>query len=441
MGWLGPTHHYAGLAADNQASLQNRDKVANPRQAALQGLNKMRALAARGMVQGILPPQLRPNLELLMQLGFSGSQAKIIRQAAQFPLLLSAASSAAAMWTANAATVCPSADSDDRRVHFTAANLHTHFHRQQEAAFTERMLASVFSDPGYFVHHRALPQHSDFADEGAANHNRFCQSYTKQGVQLFIYGRDAPDSGIGPQRYPARQTRQASAAIARLHQLVPELTLFARQHRQAIDQGVFHNDVISVSNQNLFLYHQHAFYQSESVLAELQRATAKLGIELLPLQVLASEVSLKQAVSSYLFNSQLLTKPDGKMLLVVPEECREDLTIWYYLQDLVRGGRSPIDEMVTFDLHQSMQNGGGPACLRLRVVLTQQELAAVNQATLFTEARYQRLVSWINQHYRDRLTRHELADPQLINEVYQALDELTQILELGSLYSFQREEA
>jgi succinylarginine dihydrolase len=85
-----------------------------------------------------------------------------------------------------------------------------------------------------------------------------------------------------------------------------------------------------------------------------------------------------------------------------------------------------------------MRNGGGPACLRLRVVLNEQERQAVNPAVLMSDALFGRLNTWVDKHYRDQLSEADLADPQLMIESRTALDELTQILQLGSVYSFQR---
>ena len=42
------------------------------------------------------------------------------------------------------------------------------------------------------------------------------------------------------------------------------------------------------------------------------------------IEVPDAQVSVADAVTSYLFNSQLLTRPDGKQVLVVPQECREN---------------------------------------------------------------------------------------------------------------------
>lgn len=438
-GLVGPTHHYAGLSVGNEASLHNRDGLSNPRKAALQGLAKMKALADRGFVQGILPPQPRPNIDALRALGFSGSDTQVLaRAAATSPHLLSALSSASSMWTANAATVSPSADSADGRVHFTVANLNNKLHRSLEAPVTSAILRATFNNDAHFSHHHALPQQGDFGDEGAANHNRFCGDYDRQGIQLFVYGRRAFGGGVAPQRYPARQTREASEAVARLHQLHPDYTLFAQQNPAAIDSGVFHNDVIAVSNRHVLFHHQSAFVDQDRLLTQLREKSAALGLPFESVEVPQDRVSLQDAVASYLFNSQLLSKPDGKMMIVVPEECRQRENVWRYLNEMTTRPGSPIDEIQLFDLRESMRNGGGPACLRLRVVLNEAERAAVNSGSLMNDARYQQLTRWVEKHYRDRLHSRDLADPQLLREVRQALDELTQILTLGSIYDFQR---
>ncbi len=139
---------------------------------------------------------------------------------------------------------------------------------------------------------------------------------------------------------------------------------------------------------------------------------------------------------SYLFNSQLLSRPDGSMLLIVPQECQANERVWNYLQGLTSSG-GLIREVKVFDLKQSMQNGGGPACLRLRVALNETELAAVNPGVIMTAPLYGSLTAWVEKHYRDRLSETDLADPQLLLECRTALDELTQILKLGAVYPFQ----
>lgn len=435
-GLVGPTHNYAGLSWGNVASRSNVNAVANPKEAALQGLAKMKQLADRGYVQGVLPPHERPHIPTLRALGFDGSERQILETVASTdPAILAAVSSASAMWTANAATVSPSTDTADHRVHFTPANLSAKFHRAIEHRVTGRALRAIFTDPRYFAHHPALPSVSHFGDEGAANHTRLCGGYGEPGVELFVYGQVAfNERAPAPEKYPARQTLEASQAIARLHGLSDRHAVFAQQNPAAIDAGVFHNDVIAVGNGNCLFYHQQAFLDEDRVLADLgDRLT---GAELAAVRVSSAEVPLADAVASYLFNSQLLNSPDG-MLLAVPGECREVPAVSRYLDDLVNAG-GPITAVEVFDVKQSMRNGGGPACLRLRVVLDDEELQAINRGVILNDALYDRLVSWVQAHYRSELSQQDLADPMLLEEVRKALDELTGILGLGAIYDFQR---
>jgi succinylarginine dihydrolase len=432
----GPTHNYAGLARGNLAAENNARSVANPREAALQGLAKMRALASRGHPQAVLPPHERPDVAALRALGFAGNDAEVIaRVAADAPQILAACSSAAAMWVANAATVSPSADTADGRVHFTPANLVSHFHRALEAATTTRVLRAIFADPTRFAVHDPLPAAPQFGDEGAANHTRFAAVAGTPGVEFFVHGRTAYDATApAPRKYPARQTRDASAAIARRHGLDPARTVFAQQDPEAIDAGVFHNDVIAVGHGSVLFCHQRAWVDQAAVLEEIGN---KVGPAFMPIVVRDDEVGLADAVATYLFNSQLLPRPDGKLLLVAPAECREHRVVSAYLDRLLASG-GPIADILAFDLRQSMRNGGGPACLRLCVGLTTEERAAVGARVFLDEALASDLEAWILRHYRDRLAPPDLGDPQLVDESRRALDALTRILRLPSVYPFQR---
>ncbi len=434
-GLVGPTHSYAGLSFGNVASESNLGRVASPREAALQGLAKMKALRELGLPQGVLPPQERPAVEVLRRLGFQGSDAQVLAAAGdEAPRLLTACSSASSMWTANAATVSPGADTSDHRVHFTPANLVNKFHRAIEPPTTARVLRAIFPEGRHFAHHDPLPAVEHFGDEGAANHTRLCAGHGDAGVELFVYGKRAFGRGAAPARYPARQTREASEAVARLHGLNPARTVFAQQNPAVIDQGVFHNDVIAVGNENVLLYHEDAFADTAGLAAALRDAFGET--ELVLVEVPAARVSVEEAVTTYLFNSQLVTLPDGGMALVVPEECRASRRVWDFLGELVDGD-TPIHRVLVQDVKQSMRNGGGPACLRLRVALSEAERAAMNRGTLLDDALYERLSQWVRRHYRDRLDEADLADPALLEEGRAALDELTGILGLGSVYPFQ----
>jgi succinylarginine dihydrolase len=431
----GPTHNYSGLATGNVASEHNAGLIANPREAALQGLAKMRALAARGFPQAVLPPHERPFMPALRALGFSGTDTAVLQQAARdAPALLAACSSAAAMWVANACTVSPSADTADGRVHFTPANLASHFHRSLEAPTTTAVLRAIFADAAHFEVHDPLPAAPQLGDEGAANHTRFAIGADAPGVEFFVYGRHGMGGGIAPDRFPARQTFEASAAVARRHGLTAACTVFAQQNPAAIDAGVFHNDVISVGQGAVLFCHERAFVDQNAVLAEI---ATKVGPPFAPVVVREGEVSVADAVATYLFNSQLIRRPDGRMLLVAPSNCREEAPVAAYLDALIATG-GPIAEVLTFDLKQSMKNGGGPACLRLRVVLTASERDAIKANVFLDDRLATSLDAWIRLHYRDRLAPTDLADPILLEESRRALDELSQILRIGSIYPFQR---
>ncbi|WP_428940359.1 N-succinylarginine dihydrolase [Fontivita pretiosa] len=428
-GLVGPTHNYAGLSYGNVASMRHRASTSNPRQAALQGLAKMKFLAEMGLKQAVLPPHQRPHLPTLRRLGFTGTDTQVLEQAhRQAPQLLAAACSASSMWAANAATVSASPDCADGRVHFTVANLIANLHRSIESQTTTRILRTIFADPSRFAVHDPLPAALHLGDEGAANHTRLCANHASAGVEIFTFGRVALDpSRPAPARFPARQTLEASSSIARLHQLDPGRTIYLQQHPAAIDSGAFHNDVVAVGNENVLLYHELAYLDPP-----------KLDESFHLIQVPQQEVSLEQAVATYLFNSQLVTLPNGAMSLIAPMECRHDERVHAFIQEHLLQGDTPIRSVHFVDVRQSMRNGGGPACLRLRVVLTEDQLSAMRGAVLLTDALYDRLVSWVHKHYRDRLEPDDLRDHRLLEESLSALDELSGILRLGSIFEFQQ---
>ncbi|CAG0981904.1 succinylarginine dihydrolase [Burkholderiales bacterium] len=437
-GLPGPTHNYSGMSRGNLASGRHAGNASNPREAALQGLAKMRAIAARGLAQAVLPPHERPHLPTLRALGFGGSDAEaIVRAAREAPALLSACSSAAAMWTANAATVSASADTADGRVHFSPANLASLLHRSIEAPTTTAVLRAIFADGRRFAVHDPLPAASHTGDEGAANHTRFAgPGGSDPGVELFVHGRSAfATDAPAPRRFPARQTREASEAIARRHGLDPARTLHVQQNPDAIDAGVFHNDVIAVGQARTLLVHEDAWIDTGGTLATL---AGRVGQAFRADVVRRDELPVDEAVSTYLFNSQLLEQPDGRLLLVAPAEVRENARAAAVLDRWTAPG-GPVAEALVLDLRQSMRNGGGPACLRLRVPLTRGERAAVGARVFIDESLAADLDAWIRRHYRDRLTPADLADPTLLDESRRALDELTALLALPSVYPFQRD--
>jgi len=436
-GVIGSTHNYAGLSEGNLASTHNAKLVSRPRQAAKEGLAKMFRLHQMGLKQGVLIPQERPHIPTLRQLGFVGSDRAIVEKVSKSePHLLAMCYSASSMWAANAATVAPSADTSDGRVHFTPANLKSMFHRSIEPDSTSKILKTIFNNQECFVHHPALIGGVHFGDEGAANHNRLCTDYDKRGVELFVYGHSDFGPSRAPTDFPARQSLEASMAIARKHGLALDRVVMARQSAEVINAGGFHNDVVSVSNKNVLFMHERAFANKSDLLNDLTNAFGDQPIYFI--QVPEKAVSLDNAIKSYLFNSQLVNLPGSQdMTLILPIESQQNKTVYSYLLDLIEQD-TPIKKLQFVDVRQSMRNGGGPACLRLRVVLNERELAQVNPHFVFNDQLFSRLNHWVDKHYRDELRSEDLADPNLLNESRTALDELTQIMAIGSFYEFQQ---
>jgi succinylarginine dihydrolase len=435
-GIVGLTHNYGGLSAGNLASAKNASAISRPKEGALQGLAKAKQLSDMGLVQGLLPPHERPHLPTLRALGFQGTDAQIIEAAWKADRALVAnVSSSAQMWAANAATVSPSPDCLDGRLHLSPANLLTMPHRALEADQTKRSLSAIFGNAAHFQVHAPLPYQALFADEGAANHMRLCAAHGIQGVEIFVWGRDG--FGVQATNFPARQTLQTGQAIARRHGLNEGRALHLQQSRRAIEAGAFHNDVVAVASRNVLFCHEHAFEDRASAYEAIKRACDGL-MELAIVEVPDAEVPLADAIKSYLFNTQLLEVPgEDRLVLIAPEECRENVATRDYLERLV-ASNGPIGRVMFVDVRQSMRNGGGPACLRLRVVLNEAQQNALDARTILDDALFGELTSWVNKHYRDTLAPDDLGDPALLRESQTALDELVGIMKLGGdFYPFQ----
>lgn len=440
-GLVGPTHNFAGLSQGNVASIKHGGRVSHPREAALQGLAKMKALADLGVPQALLPPQERPDIEALRAFGFSGDERATLRAAAkQAPGLLAACSSASAMWVANAATVSPSADTADGHVHFTPANLAAKLHRSLEPPQTTRTLRAIFRDKRRFKVHDPVPGHGGMGDEGAANHMRVAEP-GRPGINIFVFGhRATARNARGPRRFASRQSLEAAQAIARRHDLRENRVFFVQQNPAAIDAGVFHNDVVGVAHENIVFCHEHAYVGgTRRVLGAIAERFARMhhGAKLWRVVVPARRVPIAAAVRTYLFNSQIVTLPDSSRVLIAPMDVRRDPQVRAYVEEFTGSGEPPLQGVRYFDLRQSMNNGGGPACLRLRVELTAAERSALPSGIWINDATYPPLVAWVKRHYRETLSPRDLADPKLLEESRRALDKLTQLMGLGSIYPFQ----
>jgi succinylarginine dihydrolase len=406
-GMIGPSHNYAGLSFGNLAAIRHAGDVSQPRAAALQGIDKMRANLSLGLAQGLLVPQPRPAREWLARLGTTIEQAE--------PELAANAMSASAMWAANAATVSPAPDTGDGKCHLTVANLRTMPHRSHEWTATLAQLRMAFADPAFAVH---APVPAAFGDEGAANHMRLAARHGEPGIELFVYGRTG-----GP--YPARQHTEASRAIARLHRLDPARVLFVEQSEEAIAAGAFHNDVVAVTNERILFAHEQAFAEREQVLAKIAALMPEAEI----IEVSAADVPLADAIKSYLFNAQLVTTPDGTATLIVPEEARETASVWAWIgRHLESNGAIRRVEVV--DVRQSMANGGGPACLRLRVAC---DPAAVDPRFLVDEGKLDRLKATVAAHWPAEIAAADLQRASLIDTVERARLALLDTLDLAAL--------
>jgi succinylarginine dihydrolase len=404
-GIIGPSHNYAGLSHGNLAATRNRGETSYPRAAALQGIAKMRANMALGLTQGILLPHARPDHRWLASLGTRFEDAPPHSQAQ--------ALSASAMWAANAATVSPAPDTADGKCHLSVANLVTMPHRSHEWPDTLAQLRLAFADPAFTVHG---PVPAPFGDEGAANHMRFAVEHGTPGVEVFVYGISG-----GP--FPARQHPDASAAVARKHRL--ERVLFVQQSEEAIAAGAFHNDVVAVANDRVLFAHEQAFAGKDRFYADLRALLPEVEI----VEVPAAQVSLADAIKSYLFNAQLVTLPSGEMALVLPSEARETPSVWKWLHEHV-AGNGPIRRLEVVDVRQSMANGGGPACLRLRVVC---DPATVDPRFLLDPAKANRIEGVIAAHWPEAIPFDSIGDPALIRQIEAARRALFETLDLSDL--------
>jgi succinylarginine dihydrolase len=432
VGLPGPTHHYGGLSGDNVASTANRGNVSSPRQAALQVLDLVRLLLQLGQHVAILPPHLRPSIGLLRQ-HFTGDDASVIAQAAKrAPQLLEKATSASAMWTANAATVAPGIDCADGKLHVTTANLFTHLHRRIEAEDTHRVLKAIFAPVHQCEVHAPLAAAAGLYDEGAANHMRLSPGHSARGLHVFVYGTD------GNYRDPAgaRQTLSASHALASQHKLTPHETLFIKQNPDVIAQGVFHNDVIAVSHEHVLLLHEKAYENGQEDIERIAHAYRALhpGKEALLLTISEEELSVEEAVHTYFFNSQIVTRPDGAMVIIAPTEVKTlyDGKAARLMESLCEREASPIREIYYIDLHQSMKNGGGPACLRLRVPMSSRQLAEIadNLCVMADELLLAALHKLIETHYPAHLAPADLGKPELYTRCKDMLAELGGMMRL-----------
>jgi succinylarginine dihydrolase len=171
--------------------------------------------------------------------------------------------------------------------------------------------------------------------------------------------------------------------------------------------------------------HEKAFADRDRVASECERLFPDVQL----VEVPASEVPVADAVSSYLFNAQLVSPPDGETTLIVPSEARETASVWSWLQRHV-AGNGPIRNLVVVDVRQSLANGGGPACLRLRVAA---DPATVDPRFLVDEAKLDRIAAVIEQSWPAEIHSSELQDPKVVAAIESARASLYDSLDLAEL--------
>ena len=425
-GMIGPSHHFGGLGVENKASELNRSQASSPRSAALQGLAKMELLASYGIPQFYLPPPVRPAWKWLESLGYCGDKACVLRDCYQEqPTLLSAAYSSAFMWTANAASVSCGSDTRSKRAKIKLANLNANLHRSIEESERLPQLERMFEAVEHVDVLRGLSSSRPLSDEGAANVMRFFSRVGAGGVYAFVYGNEAAESresednskkADGKRRRQPRQTRMASAMVARSLDLEPGDCFLIQQTSDAIDAGVFHNDVIATSHENLLFYHELAFHNSEEAVAGIKkRFLEKTGEKLEACLVESSDLRLDDAVDTYLFNSQICTDIDGGWRMFVPENCNQSESVQRTLERL----QAQYPRLVSIDycpLAESMRNGGGPACLRLRISLTPSQIDQIPASMRISLSTLSQLRKLVETEYPEKVEPSDFVNPDFAEQ-------------------------
>jgi succinylarginine dihydrolase len=405
-GLIGPTHHFGGLGVGNVASQQNQWQVSHPRSAALEGLAKMERVASLGVPQFFLPPLARPDWKLLEQHGYCGDRGDILKRCGdENPRLLSAAYSSSFMWTANAATTASGVETQDGRSHAVIANLSASLHRSIEAHERWRQFQAWTEGVAGIEIHGPLDSDPVLRDEGAANHMRLCSvTGNGPGLHLFVHEPVSRFEQLVAPKFCSRQGKQASERVADLLRVPEKRRFFLEQTQSAIDAGVFHNDVIATSHRHLLLCHEDAFVDQHPCIMRIKEAFAgSTGEALHVIEVSRSELPLDEAVRTYLFNSQIVTGSDGCMHLICPRQCAESEATKSLIDAWIADASNPIQDVAYIPLSESMANGGGPACLRLRWTLPESVLEGPMSVWRWTPERGERIRSWIASNYPDRV--------------------------------------
>jgi succinylarginine dihydrolase len=258
----------------------------------------------------------------------------------------------------------------------------------------------------------ALPSSQPLRDEGAANHMRLCGSGNNRNraVHVFVHEPASESDSLSPLRYVSRQSVVASHHVSRKLTLAEEKCVFIEQSQRAINAGVFHNDVIATSHGNLLLCHELAFTNTpQSIERMSEKYRQVVGEELICEIVTESMLPIEESVRSYLFNSQILSKSDGSFHLLCPSECGESERVRTVIEGWLASESNPISSVETIGVQESMSNGGGPACLRLRLDVDEEQVSQLEPRWRFTPERHSEIARWIDNYYPARLCIDDLA--------------------------------
>ena len=404
---IGPTYHYGGLALGNTHSLDHKHVVANPKKAALQGLSKMKLLRDHGISQYVLPAYVRDYKGLVQ--GYYNNQGdfedNLKRLYDENLDIFSSFFSASSAWLANAWTMTPSIDSSDGRYHVSPASLNACFHRQLDVKQTIAILTNRLCSKTYITCHHPSP----FFDEGAANMIRL--SAGGKGLYLFVSGSS------DTKRFKSRHDKRSWQRLVSQHQLDPDYVIYLTQHPDAIDAGVFHNDVISFGVDDLLVVHENAFVDQPNYCDTiLERYFSCFGTDLTLIQIPDSILPLKDAVNSYFFNSQLVRKDDNRYLLLVPSRCKGLPVMDYFVSIVAKKWESQLEIMVC-DVEESIKNGGGPACLRNSMDVYDDPKLIFDDRYLFTLEKYDDFVRLVNQYYPSSLELNDFLSVSFLNDL------------------------
>jgi succinylarginine dihydrolase len=103
--------------------------------------------------------------------------------------------------------------------------------------------------------------------------------------------------------------------------------------------------------------------------------------------------------------------------------------VWSWIERHL-AGNGPIRRVEVVDVRQSMANGGGPACLRLRVLA---DPATVDRRFIVDEARLDTIAEVVGRYWPEEIHHDDLKQHSLIAQIEAARAALLDALALSEL--------